>query len=191
MDGGTTPTDFDNLFMTTNATRIDLKRAKSLAKAGWRKVNISIGSPESSIHDRIKRVPGAWEKTIAGFQYLRTLLKPGAMRINTVITQLNYNSLVDLPGLAGDLGADQINLIAMDENTLDFQRLIVAQIIDYNQRVAPIFAEKAIARNLIRQVKEEYPFGSTPSEIVQSLEELYARDLQQSPLFCSFDSCFN
>jgi MoaA/NifB/PqqE/SkfB family radical SAM enzyme len=55
-------------------------------------------------------------KTIAGFQYLRALLKPGAMRINTIITQLNYNSLVDLPDLAADLGADQINLIAMDEN---------------------------------------------------------------------------
>jgi MoaA/NifB/PqqE/SkfB family radical SAM enzyme len=55
-------------------------------------------------------------KTIAGFQYLRAFLKPGAMRINTTITQLNYNSLVDLPDLAADLGADQINLIAMDEN---------------------------------------------------------------------------
>ena len=162
--------------MTTNATRIDLKRAKSLAKAGLRKVNISIDSPEPSIHDRIRGVPGAWEKTIAGFEYLRALLKPGAMRINTVITQLNYNSLVDLPDLAADLGADHINLIAMDENTLDFQRLTAAQIIDYNQRVAPIFAEKAMAKNLIRQVKEAYPFGSTPSEIVQSLEGLYARD---------------
>ncbi|MEG3956629.1 hypothetical protein [Microcoleus sp. herbarium2] len=45
-----------------------------------------------------------------------------------------------------------------------------AQIIDYNQPVAPIFAEKAMAKNLIPQVKEAYPFGSTPSEIVQSLE---------------------
>ncbi len=51
-----------------------------------------------------------------------------------------------------------------------------AQIIDYNQRVAPIFAEKAMAKNLIRPVKEAYPFGSKPSEIVQSLEGLYARD---------------
>jgi len=74
------------------------------------------------------------------------------------------------------LGADPINLIAMDENTLDFQKLTAAQIIDYNQRVAPIFAEKAIAKNLIRQVKEAYPFGSTPSEIMQSLEGLYPRD---------------
>ena len=139
-------------------------------------MNISIDSPEASIHNRIGRVPGAWEKTIAGFQYLRALLKPGAMRINTVITKLNYNSLVDLPDLAGDLGADQINLIAMDENTLDFQKLTAAQIIDYNQRVAPIFAEKAMAKNLICQVKEAYPFGSTPSEIMQSLEGLYARD---------------
>jgi MoaA/NifB/PqqE/SkfB family radical SAM enzyme len=55
-------------------------------------------------------------KTIAGFQYLRALLKPGTMRINTIITQLNYNSLVDLPDLAAELGANQINLIAMDEN---------------------------------------------------------------------------
>src|SRR4028119_627899 len=51
-----------------------------------------------------------------------------------------------------------------------------AQIIDYNQRVAPIFAEKAMAKNLICQVKEAYPFGSTPSEIMQSLEGLYTRD---------------
>ena len=51
-----------------------------------------------------------------------------------------------------------------------------AQIIDYNQRLAPIFAEKGMAKNLIRQVKEAYPFGSTPSEIVQTLEGIYARD---------------
>ena len=61
MDGGTTPTDFDNLFITTNATRIDLKPAKSIAKAGLRKVNISIDSPESSIHDRILSIPVALE----------------------------------------------------------------------------------------------------------------------------------
>jgi hypothetical protein len=59
---------------------------------------------------------------------------------------------------------------------LDFQRLTAAQIIDYNQRLAPQFAEKAMANNLIRQFKEAYPFRSTPSEIVQSLEGLYARD---------------
>jgi radical SAM protein with 4Fe4S-binding SPASM domain len=51
-----------------------------------------------------------------------------------------------------------------------------AQIIDYNQRVAPIFAEKAMAKNLIPQVKEAYPFGSTPPETVQSLQGLYGRE---------------
>jgi MoaA/NifB/PqqE/SkfB family radical SAM enzyme len=53
--------------MTTNATRIDLKWAKSLAKAGLRKVNISIDSPEASIHDRIRGIPGAWEKPSRDF----------------------------------------------------------------------------------------------------------------------------
>jgi hypothetical protein len=33
-----------------------------------------------------------------------------------------------------------------------------------------------MAKNLIPQVKEAYAFGSTPSETVQSLEGLYARD---------------
>jgi hypothetical protein len=71
--------------------------------------------------------------------------------------------------------------------TLDFQRLTAAKIIDYNQRLAPIFAEKAIAKNLIRKVKEAYSFRSTPSEIVQTIEGLYARDYYNNhPCFASW-----
>jgi hypothetical protein len=66
--------------------------------------------------------------------------------------------------------------MALVETPPILEAKIGAQIIDYSQRVAPVFAEKAMAKNLIRPVKEAYPFGSTPSEIVQSIEGLYARD---------------
>ncbi len=66
--------------------------------------------------------------------------------------------------------------MALVETPPILEAKIGAQIIDYSQRVAPVFAEKAMAKNLIRPVKEAYPFGSTPSEIVQSIEKLYARD---------------
>ncbi|WP_445176335.1 hypothetical protein [Microcoleus sp.] len=73
-------------------------------------------------------------------------------------------------------GPKQRLIMVVMPRTDQQEMLSAAQIIDYNQRVAPIFAEKAMAKNLIRQVKEAYPFGSTPSEIMQSLEGLYARD---------------
>lgn len=162
--------------MTTNATRIDRLRAKSLKKAGLRKVNISIDSPDATIHDQIRGRSGAWEKTVAGFQYLRPLLKAGAMRINTVITPLNYLSLVDIPALATELGADRLNLIPVDEHTFEIPRLTKEQILDYNQTVAPKLAEKALKNGLIQKPQDAYPFGTTNLEIEQSLAGFYARN---------------
>jgi MoaA/NifB/PqqE/SkfB family radical SAM enzyme len=161
--------------MTTNATRINARRARSLVKAGLRKVNISIDSPNPKIHDQIRGVKGAWKKAVAGFRYLRPWLKPGKMRINTVVGQINYTSLVDLPDLAAEIGGDHLNLIPMDENTPDLQRLSHEEILDYNSRIAPVIAKKALAYGLIEDPTEVYPFGSTPLQIQQSVAGLYAR----------------
>jgi MoaA/NifB/PqqE/SkfB family radical SAM enzyme len=166
--------------MTTNATLIDGDRAYSLAQAGLRKVNISLDSPHPDIHDQIRGIPGAWSKATAGFQYLRPWLKSGRMQINTVVHQLNYSSLIDLPNFAATLGADRINLIPMDEHTSDFQRLTREQIQEYNQQIAPVIAEKGMALGLIHHPKQAYPFGTTPSEIEQSLTGNYAHSYYDS-----------
>jgi radical SAM protein with 4Fe4S-binding SPASM domain len=161
--------------MTTNGTLITAERGQALGQAGLRKVNLSIDSPDAAIHDQIRGVSGSWERAIAGFQHLRPWMKPGKMRLNTVIGQLNYESLVDLPDLAVQIGGDRLNLIPLDQNTSDLQRLTHQQILDYNDRIAPVLAEKALRFGLIQDRQEAFPFGMTPSEIRQSEAGLYAR----------------
>jgi MoaA/NifB/PqqE/SkfB family radical SAM enzyme len=161
--------------MTTNATLIDRDRAYSLAEAGLRKVNISLDSPDPAIHDQIRGVTGAWIKATAGFGYLRPWLRPGSMQINTVVNQLNYRSLVHLPQLAASLGADRLNLIAMDEHTDDLQRLTRDQIHVYNEDVAPAIAQEGMKLGLIEHPRQAYIFGQTATAIAQSRSGKYAQ----------------
>ncbi|HSH03727.1 MAG TPA: radical SAM protein [Anaerolineae bacterium] len=161
--------------MTTNATLIDRDNSRALASAGLRAVNVSIDSPNRKIHDQIRGLNGAWKKTYKGTRYLRKRLKKGKLRINTVVGQLNYASLVDLPDLALDLGADGLNLIPLDEHTPDLHRLSKRQIRHYNQEIAPIIAQKALAHGLIKHENDAYPFGRTPDEIRRSKAGHYAQ----------------
>jgi radical SAM protein with 4Fe4S-binding SPASM domain len=170
--------------MTSNATLITEERAYTLVKAGLQKINISIDSPDRAIHDQIRGVPGGWERATQGFRYLRRYLKPGRMRINTVIGQLNYASLVTLPDLAAELGADRLNLIPMDEHTADLQRLNQRQIAHYNRCIAPVIARKALKLGLIQQEQDAYPFGRVSRDTAHSLHGHYARGYyNQHPCF--------
>lgn len=161
--------------MTTNATLLTPERAYHLTQAGLKKVNISLDSPNSQIHDRIRGIQGAWKRAISGFQALRPYLKPGKMRINTVIGRLNYASLKSLPDLAAELGADSLNLIPLDQHTPDLSRMNVGQILDYNLRIAPSFARKALTLGLLKTADQAYPFGQTFAEIRQSQQGNYAK----------------
>lgn len=161
--------------MTTNATLITRDRARDLVTAGLRGVNVSIDSPEPRLHDRIRGSKGAWKQAVKGFRHLRRRLKKGRVRLNTVVGRLNYASLVDLPEMAAGLGADEINLIPMDCHTGDVQHLSKRQILDYNERIAPVLAERALALGLIRQPGQAYPFGLSRAAIELSRTGLYAR----------------
>jgi MoaA/NifB/PqqE/SkfB family radical SAM enzyme len=161
--------------LTTNATLITRDRARTLAAAGLKAANVSLDSPDPRVHDRMRGVDGAWKRTIKGVTYLRRRLKHGHLRINAVISRLNYTSLADLPDLAANLGADYLTLIPLDENTADVRRLNKAQILDYNSRIAPRIAERALALGLMQSVNHAYPFGSTALEIELTKVGNYAR----------------
>ena len=83
-----------------------------------------------------------------------------SIRINTVVGRLNYQSLIELPDLVANLGATSLNLIPLDENTDDLKALSKRQIADYNQRIAPVVAEKSLALGLIERSEQAYPFGT-------------------------------
>jgi MoaA/NifB/PqqE/SkfB family radical SAM enzyme len=161
--------------MTTNATLITRERAAALAAAGLKGVNVSIDSPDPDIHDRLRGIKGAWKRTVKGTRYLRRRMKKGTLRINAVVSRLNYASLADLPDLAGELGADSLNLIPLDENTDEARRLNKQHILDYNLQIAPRIVERALALGLMQGVEQAYPYGTTHEEIEQAKEGRYAR----------------
>ena len=103
--------------MTTNGTLIDKAKAKRLVEGGLRGVNISIDSPNRKMHEKIRGVEGAFKSTTKAVQLFQRYRHKGklSIRINTVVSRTNYQTLESLPDLAYELGADGINLIPVDE----------------------------------------------------------------------------
>jgi MoaA/NifB/PqqE/SkfB family radical SAM enzyme len=161
--------------MTSNATLITPKRARSLTQAGLQRINISLDSPDPSIHNQIRGVSEAWEKAVAGFRALRPYLKKGRMQINTVVSATNYKSLIHLPELARQLKADRIHLIPLDPHTPEINVMTPAQIQEYNREVGPLIARWGLAYGVLQNREEAFPFGIKLRDIQASAEGLYAR----------------
>jgi len=168
--------------LTTNGTLITRPLAKRLVSAGLNSVCVSIDSPVRSVHDQMRGAPGAFKQAVAGVRELRRAAErrdvPLPIRINTVVTRENYDTLDKLPALAHALGAKSILLMPVDDASgallLNKRRLL-----DYNRRIAPALASQALAFGLMRQPSEAYPFGATKPELVASRNGQYARGLYE------------
>lgn len=164
--------------LTTNGTLLTRELSKRLVRAGLNSVCVSIDSPVRSMHDHIRGAPGALKQTIAGVRELqRAAQRRGVslpVRINTVVSRENYHTLDGLPALAHSLGATSILLMPVDDPSgallLNKRRLL-----DYNNRIAPSLAAQAFAFGLMRDLREAYPFGTTPQELAASRKGRYAR----------------
>lgn len=161
--------------MTTNAVALTPRRAAQLVAAGLRKVNVSLDSPDPAIHDEQRGVAGSWRKAVAGFQALRACLPPGRLRINTVVTALNYPTLAALPAWAAALGAAHLNLIPLDAHTPELGAMTPAQIADFNARIAPILARDGRRLGLLPTVAAAYPFGRSAAARTASARGDYAQ----------------
>jgi MoaA/NifB/PqqE/SkfB family radical SAM enzyme len=162
--------------LTTNGTLLDKHLAKNLVKAGLRGVNVSIDSPTRKIHDRIRGVDGAWKKACRTVRYLRRYAHKGKLtiRINTVVSRSNFQSLANLPDFAGELGADVINLIGVDDHCGEYLALKRRHIDSYNREIAPLIAERALALGMIDNEVQAYPFGRSMKAIKRARRGEYA-----------------
>jgi radical SAM protein with 4Fe4S-binding SPASM domain len=153
--------------MTTNGTLIDKAKAKRLVEAGLRGVNISIDSPIRKMHEKIRGVEGSYKATIKAVALFRRYTHKGklAIRINTVVSRTNYQTLVTLPDLAHEIGADGINLIPVDDHCGEILSMRKKDIAFFNQEIAPRIAERALALGLIVSDEDAFPFGRTDSEV--------------------------
>ena len=172
--------------MTTNGTLVDKEMAKQLVKAGLRVVNISIDAHEHKTHDGIRGVEGAWKKTMRALEYFRRYGKKGkpVIRINTVVSEMNYRTLAGMPDFVQQHGADQLNLIAIDGFAGKGLNLSRSHIQEFNSDIAPHIARRSLGLGLMGDPCEAYPFGRTDEQIKLAKKGLYAFGwYQRNPCF--------
>jgi MoaA/NifB/PqqE/SkfB family radical SAM enzyme len=72
-----------------------------LKESGIRKVQVSLDGSEPSINDKIRGVPGAFRRTIAGIEKLSKCVTPV---INTVINRVNYKDIESIIKVCSKIG---------------------------------------------------------------------------------------
>jgi len=147
--------------LTTNGTLVDKQLARQLIESGLRGVNVSIDSPFRRVHDNIRGVEGAWKAACRATRYFRRYAHKGkiVIRLNTVVSRLNYGSLTGLPDFAHQLGVDEINLIGVDDHCGDHLALHRHHIQEFNTNISPRIAERGMELGLVSQESRAYPFG--------------------------------
>lgn len=153
--------------MTTNGTLITKEKAKRLVEAGLRGVNLSIDSPIRKMHEKIRGVEGAFKATTKAVGLFNRYKHKGKLtiRINTVVSRTNYETLATLPDLAHELGADGINLIPVDDHCGEILSMRKKDIEIFNNEIAPRIAERALELGLIVSDEDAFPFGRDESEV--------------------------
>jgi radical SAM protein with 4Fe4S-binding SPASM domain len=153
--------------ITTNGTLVDKSKAKRLVEGGLRGVNISIDSPNRKMHEKIRGVEGAFKATIKAVRLFQRYRHKGklSIRINTVVSRTNYQTLESLPDLAHELGADGINLIPVDDHCGEILSMRKRDIQIFNEEIGSRIAERALALGLIVSDEEAFPFGRTEFEV--------------------------
>lgn len=118
----------------SNGTMITEERAKALVELaptrlggiGFNFAGTSIEAP-GELHDNIRKMKGAFERTIKGIRYLieyreKAKKKCPRIHITTVIQKDNVEALPEMPRLLKELGADVLNLVT-ESRSLDLPGL--------------------------------------------------------------------
>ena len=79
------------------------ERLAALEEAGLDQLALSLDGPTPELHDRLRRTPGAFERTIAAAGDARALGLP--LQINTCFSRANIDRLEEMIALVASLGA--------------------------------------------------------------------------------------
>jgi len=96
--------------LATNGTLIDATTAIAIRESGIRRVSISLDGADAATHD-IFRGPGAFDKALAGMNYLRAVGVP--YQINTTVARHNSGQMPETLRMAKDLGAQALHLFLL------------------------------------------------------------------------------
>jgi radical SAM protein with 4Fe4S-binding SPASM domain len=110
----------------TNGTFLQ-RRIADVIDSNLDVLTISIDGPNAEIHDEIRKVPGTFDKAVAGMRLLvNNKKKLGKKRpviaISFTITRRNYGYLTDMGYYAESLGVDILNVNHLGLESRDLQR---------------------------------------------------------------------
>lgn len=95
----------------TNGLALDEKKALELKEAGIDIIRVSIDSPSSEEHDKLRGVPGVFRKGIAGLEFCKKHGINCAMSLVATAENLKNGDLEKLLALAASLGV-QVRILA-------------------------------------------------------------------------------
>ncbi|OJJ15568.1 hypothetical protein BKI52_37420 [marine bacterium AO1-C] len=175
--------------MTTNATLITEAKATAYVQAGLKKVNISFDSPDPAMHDDIRGMKGAFERSVRGAKFIQQAFQqkaealasnPGKIFINMVINQANYRQVAQLPTLAQQIGARGFHLIPIYARNEELSHLNKTQIIEFNEQIAPRAYAQSQALGLDVVPHDLWVFGTTEAQVASSAQGNYAHHYYQT-----------
>jgi len=97
--------------LATNGCLVTPEIAKEIAAVGIPRVSISLDGPTAQDHDAFRKVPGAFEASLAGIDNLRAAGVP--VQINTTLTRRNRGRLADIMELAESIGAEAFHVFLL------------------------------------------------------------------------------
>jgi radical SAM protein with 4Fe4S-binding SPASM domain len=137
----------------TNGTNISRELAQELGRLAVQEAQISLYSDRAELHDRVTRVPGSFDKTVAAARYLieagvKVVLKSPLMRANAERVQ-EYAQFVT--GLGAEYSLDR-NLVLREDGSAEPRQVWI----DAHEYVS-------ISRQLAKpKPSHEVPLGARP-----------------------------
>jgi radical SAM protein with 4Fe4S-binding SPASM domain len=99
------------LALATNGTLIDGDKARQIRDSGIARVSVSLDGATADVHDRMRQIPGAFDRAIEGIRQLREHGVP--FQINVTLTKQTAPQLSDVYELARSLGAVAVHIFML------------------------------------------------------------------------------
>ena len=149
--------------LNTNGWFLNFNMFKELMNAGLLCINLSIDSPKSEEHDKLRALDGLFERAISQIKECKESDIPFKLNLRMVLSKYNYEEISEMIDLANNIKADilSIDMIEADSKEKNFL-LDSNQINDFKNNYVPELIKKInsldINQNLksynIKQVKD-------------------------------------
>lgn len=169
----------------TNGTLIDEQNAPVLARC-CDMITVSFDSPDPAINDLSRGVAGATEKTAAGIRLLRQNSEKLFLRIHSVISALNVDSLRPIADFAAKNGVTEIGgaLIAPFDFIPDNMRFSKEQLKDLCNKIEDLCEcakEKGVALAGC--------YANVSAKIIQNLSHIHSMYIDSGEPFSDHITC--